>query len=747
MASGKSAGARTITTLARFLTFLGVSALCGVLAAGLLVPGAAVSAMGATASMDFFDELPTELEVGPLSVPSRVLAADGSQLASFYVENRQPVKLNQMSPYVKTSLLAIEDSRYYEHGGIDVQGTMRALVNNIAGGSTQGASSITQQYVNNVLNEARARSGQDASITLNGAKGIGDKLREAKLAIAVEKKYSKDQILENYLNIVFYNPNAYGVEAAARYFWGTAAKNLDLPQSAMLAGLVNGPTLYNPVTEPQQATKRRNLVLDVMLAQKKISKAQHDAAVKAPLALKVNQPKQGCAASSRAPYFCSYVEQQIYNNAAFGQTREDRQALLVRGGLTIKTTLDPRLQDKAQAQADRIAPPRANPSKIGSSLVTVQPGTGKILAMAQNSRLTGKDNWISEINFNVDKKDGGGNGWQPGSTYKPVTLATWLDEGHHTEDIVDASKRRYPRDFPWKASCQTADHRVAGFYDSTQQDSNDLKNAEEGWYRSMRAAEGIYQSINTATYAMASKVDLCNMGQIAQNLGIHNASTGDPINSLQIASFIGGTEGVSPLTMASAFATFSTDGKYCAPVGITSVTDANNKNYEVPQANCRQTIKSEVAQGVNSVLQQVLIRGSGYQRGIDVPAAAKTGTTDNSEQTWMVGYTKGLATASRVGYIDGNRSPNARDGNPGAQFYGDGTTFPYVDGATVAGSAWQEYMKEVAPLYNTGDFSDPPQSVVRDSMTPDGTAATDNATNNTGTTNDTGTTAGNGFTG
>ncbi|GGC80873.1 carboxypeptidase [Tersicoccus solisilvae] len=718
MAAGKSPGARTISTLARFLTFLGVSALCGVLTAGLLVPGAAVSAMSATASMDFFDELPTELEVGPLSVPSRVLAADGSELATFFVENRQPVKLDQMSPYVKQSLLAIEDSRFYEHGGVDVQGTVRALLNNVAGGSTQGASSITQQYVNNVLNEARSRAGQDASITLNGAKGIGDKLREAKLAIAVEKKYTKDQILENYLNIVFYNPNAYGVEAAAQYFWGVSAKNLNLQQSAMLAGLVNGPTLYNPVTQPKQALQRRNLVLDVMLAQKKITKAQHDAAVKAPLALKLNAPKQGCAAASRAPYFCSYVEQQIYNNAAFGQTREDRQALLLRGGLTIKTTLDPRLQDTAQAQVDRIAPPRANPSKIGSSLVTVQPGTGKVLAMAQNSRLTGQGNWINEINFNVDKKDGGGNGWQPGSTYKPITLATWLDEGHHTQDIVNAAKRRYPADFPWKASCATADHGVVGAYDDTLQDSHDLKNAEEGWYRRMTAAEGIYQSINTATYAMASKVDLCNMGQIAQNLGIHNASTGAPIDSLKIASFIGGTEGVSPLTMASAFATFSTDGKYCAPVGITSVTDRNNKNYEVPQANCRQTIKSEVAQGVNSVLQEVLVRGSGYLRGIGVPAAAKTGTTDNSEYTWMVGYTKGLASASWVGFPDGYRSPNARNGNPGAQFYGDGTTSEYVDGATVAGGAWQAYMREAAPLYDTGDFTDPPQSVVRGTTVP-----------------------------
>lgn len=712
MASGKSPAARAAGTLVRFLAFLGISALCGVLTAGLLVPAAAVSSMGATASMDFFDELPAELEVGPLSVPSRVLASDGSELASFYVENRTPVKLADIAPSMKQALLAIEDNRFYEHGGIDVQGTLRALLNNVSGGNRQGASSITQQYVNNVLNEARTRAGEDADVTLNGAKGIGDKLREAKLAIAVEKKFSKDQILENYLNIVFFNSNAYGVEAAAQYYWSTTAKNLNLQQSATLAGLVNGPSLYDPITQPEASMKRRNLVLDVMLAQKKITQAQHDAAVKAPLALKVQTPRQGCAAASRAPYFCSYVEQTIYNNAAFGETLEDRQRLLARGGLTIKTTLDPRLQDQAQAQADRTAPPRANPSKIGSSLVTVQPGTGKILAMAQNSRLSGQGNWISALNFNVDKKDGGGEGFQPGSTYKPVTLATFLDEGHHTQDIVDASKRRYPVDFPWKASCETADHQVSGAYDSTVDGSNDLKNAEEGWYRRMTAAEGIYQSINTATYAMASQVDLCNMGQIAENLGMHNASTGKPIDSLQISSFIGGTEGVSPLTMASAFATFATDGTYCAPVGIDSVTDRNNKSYDVPQANCRQTIKKEVAQGVNSVLQQVLIRGSGYQRGIDVPAAAKTGTTDNSEQTWMVGYTKGLATASHVGYIDGNRSPNARDGNAGAQFYGNGTTYPYVDGATVAGSAWQDYMREAAPLYNTGDFADPPSSVV-----------------------------------
>ncbi|WP_035780356.1 transglycosylase domain-containing protein, partial [Arthrobacter sp. H14] len=238
MAARKSPVFETASTLGRILGFLGISALCGVLAAGLLVPMAAATGVTASQSLEFFDELPTELEVGPLSEPSRVLAKDGTQIASIYAENRKPVKLDEVSDVMEEAIIAIEDSRFYQHGGVDAQGIMRAAANNIMNGSRQGASTITQQYVNNVLNDAIKSSESNEELLIGDNKDLGDKVREAKLAIAVEKRFSKEEILTGYLNIVFFNSNAFGIEAAAQYFYGIPASDLDLQQSAMLAGMV-----------------------------------------------------------------------------------------------------------------------------------------------------------------------------------------------------------------------------------------------------------------------------------------------------------------------------------------------------------------------------------------------------------------------------------------------------------------------------------------------------------------------------
>jgi membrane peptidoglycan carboxypeptidase len=290
--------------------------------------------------------------------------------------------------------------------------------------------------------------GQGSDVVLNGQKGVGDKLREMKLAISLEKKESKDKILQGYLNIVSFSSSAYGVQAASRYFFSEDAKDLTLPQSALLAGLVNGPGYYDPVAYPDRAVGRRNLVLDAMLQHGYIDKAQHDSAVKAPLKLKLSPPQQGCAYAAQAPYFCDYVLHQVLNDPAYGATAEDRRQKVERGGLTIRTTLDPRLQGPAQAQADATA--GANPDKWGASLVTVQPGTGKVLAMAQNSRVLAGQGaaFVTAYNFNVDRTDPSGNplggvgGMQPGSTMKPATLAAWLDEGKPTDQIVNAAQRR-----------------------------------------------------------------------------------------------------------------------------------------------------------------------------------------------------------------------------------------------------------------------------------------------------------------
>ena len=230
-----------------------------------------------------------------------------------------------MSPYIKDAVIAIEDSRFYEHGGVDTTGIMRALVST-ARGNKQGASTITQQYVNNVINSSLEAEGKGDQVLLNGVnKGVGDKLREMKLAIALEKKFTKEQILEGYLNIVFFNRDAYGIEAASKFFFSTTAKDLTLPQAALLAGVVNSPSFYDPIANPENAKNRRDLVLSSMLSPGKINQADYDAAVATPVETKVTPARQGCAYSTTAPYFCDYVLHLLLNNPAYGADADERE--------------------------------------------------------------------------------------------------------------------------------------------------------------------------------------------------------------------------------------------------------------------------------------------------------------------------------------------------------------------------------------------------------------------------------------
>ena len=416
------------------LGYFTVSALCGVLVAGLVVPGVAAAGVAGSNSIMFFNQLPSGLTVDPPSQSTKVLSADGKLIANFYAENRVRVSLAEMSPYIKDAIIAVEDRRFYEHAGVDPQGILRALSTNLTGGGRQGASTLTQQYVANVVTESLVSADRGDEVIRGGQKTIGDKIREIKLAIELEKKYTKDQILEGYLNIVFFNRDAYGIEAAARYFYSTTAKDLTLPQAALLAGLVNSPSFYDPSVYPDNSLRRRDQVLDRMLSQGMILQAEYDAAIATGVDLKITPGRQGCAGAEIAPYFCDYVSHLILNNPAYGVDLASRQRKLYRGGLTITTTLDSRLQLAAQAQVDATA--GANPDKWGASLVSVVPGTGKILAMAQNTVFlpeTGK--FDTQLNFNVDSKDADGNdlngagGFQPGSTMKPFTFAEWLNSG------------------------------------------------------------------------------------------------------------------------------------------------------------------------------------------------------------------------------------------------------------------------------------------------------------------------------
>ncbi len=605
---------------------------------------------------------------------------------------------------------------------------MRALVST-ARGNKQGASTITQQYVNNVINASLEAEGKNEDVKLNGVnKGVGDKLREMKLAIALEKKFTKEQILEGYLNIVFFNRDAYGIEAASKLFFSTSAKDLTLPQAALLAGVVNSPSFYDPITNPDNAKNRRDLVLG-HVHQGKIKQAEYDAAVATPVETKVTPARQGCAYASTAPYFCDYVLHLLLNNPAYGADATERERKIFRGGLTITTTLDPKAQTAAQGQVDASA--GANPDKWGAALVSVQPNTGKIVSMAQNTVwLPSEGKFQAEQNFNVDSKDANGNdlnglgGFQPGSTMKPFTFAEWLNEGKSMSTQLNGAVRRYPQNFPWKNTCPA---QTVGWYDASN-GTKDLQNAEDGYYKSMTVLDGLANSINTMTFASASQVDLCGIQKIVDAVGIHsglpNAESPNPkVPMTTLGNLIGSTQ-TAPLTMASAFATFANDGKYCEPIAITSVTDQTGAQLPAQSTSCRDAVKPEVARGVAYAMQEVLNRGSGsliqprISTKTNFPIAAKTGTNDSNGSTWVVGYTTGLATATWFGDALGDQ------GRAGQNVTVNGKFYKGIDGYMIAGPQFSNYMAQIAPAYGTNPFPAPPTNMISGTPTRQTTPST-----------------------
>src|SRR5690625_2349984 len=421
--------------LGGLVAFVLAAASVGVLSAALAVPAVKATGEVTDEAVSFFDALPTALEEKELSQQSRMWAADGSLLATFYFRNRVIVDLDEINPDMQDAMVAIEDSRFYEHGGVDLQGVARAAVNNFTEDSLQGASTLTQQYVKNVLITQADAEGDMRALNAARERSYGRKLREMKLAIALEQRLSKEEILERYLNIAQFGRSQYGVEAAARYYFNTTAADLTLAEAATLAGVTQSPNALDPEKHPDKANAKRNTVLARMhelgyISQEQLDEARSETVEEMLDVRPTSQTCVGVGKKGNAAFFCDYVTKIITHNEAFGETREDRTKLLYRGGLDIYTTLDPKLQEQAQ-KAAMDAVPKDDKSGVATSIVTVEPGTGEILTMAQNRDYrTGSDTGVGEtaVNYSTDQQFGGSNGFQPGSTYKPFVLAAWRSE-------------------------------------------------------------------------------------------------------------------------------------------------------------------------------------------------------------------------------------------------------------------------------------------------------------------------------
>ncbi|MEV4803877.1 transglycosylase domain-containing protein [Nonomuraea sp. NPDC049421] len=647
------------------------AAAAGVLAAAVALP--AVGGTGAifvSASEDLGIK-PEELKEPPLAEKTTVVDAKGNPIAQFYEQYRESVTLDEVAPIMKTAIISIEDFRFYEHGAIDIEGTMRALAKNFAsGGIAQGGSSITQQYVKQVLlNSATTDKERNAALEASYAR----KLKELRYAMAVEEKYTKDEILEKYLNIAYFGAHANGVEAAAKRFFGVKASQLNLVQAATLAGAVQDPNATDPnlgKAQRKRLLNRRNVVLDRMAELKKITPEEAEEAKSKPLGYKGTSLPGGCSAS-QYPYFCMYVRNEVLSNKAFGKTAKARSQFLNRGGLTIQTTLDPKMQRAAEQAIKKYVFAKDNPV---AAEALVQPGTGEIKAMAA-SRKYGNNKRKKEMSYNVvaDAKHGGGTGFQAGSTFKTFTLVTALKKGWKINDGFTVGSGYTA---PYYSSFKNCKGESIG--DPSHTVTND-----EGGGGFKTLATGTWQSVNTFFVMLEQKVGLCETVQTAKSLGIHRS---DGLDLLEYETFTLGTNEMDPVTVANAYATLGARGKFCEPMAITKITDRNGK-VTTYKPECKKALDPEVADAAANILSGVFTKGtmSGVG-GIGRPAAGKTGTTDNQATAWFAGFTPDLAGAVSIGDPRGAQDHKLNGVTIGGKYYGN------VFGATIPGPIWKDTM-------------------------------------------------------
>ncbi len=626
-----------------------LSVVSGLLAGAAALPAVGLAGIAARDAARTFDNLPV---AGLGVVPSRseILDSSGHLIAYYYPGYphpiyRVPVSYNQIAPVMRTAIVAIEDSRYWQHGAFDPRGTLRALVSTLSGNRVQGGSTLAQQYVKNAC-ILTAGSPQEQAACY--AVTVTRKLRELRIAANVEHEMNKKQLLAAYLNAAYFENQAYGIQVASEFYFSRPASRLTLPQAALLAGLVENPAAYDPVTSPQAARARRNVVLARMAQLNYISQATAVRVGKTPLGLHLSSvPLQaGCTsqAATKAAFFCDYVLAVLAHDPAYKQAYFDLTHL---GGMKIYTTMSTRDQRVAENAVNFVVPPHNsyfNPGGNVDTEVLVQPGTGYIRAIAVDQPYgyaAGQDS----IDYAVNSTYDGGSGVQTGSSMKIFTLLTALEQGT-------------PFGFTMKVSSPTT---VNGYYNCQGQPLPpfSLSNAEgpshgaQTWSLYLGTAD----SINVFYAHLEARVGLCNVVKTAADLGVTRADglsllrtdpnlpKGNNLPADNYPSFTLGSVYVSPLSMADAYATVAARGIYCKPVAITAIIDGNGKHLPVEPAHCHRVVSAAVADAANYVLQGVFTApgGTAVGRSIGIPAAGKTGTANGGYYAAFAGYTPLLA--------------------------------------------------------------------------------------------------------
>ncbi|MDZ8200017.1 transglycosylase domain-containing protein [Microbacterium sp. SSW1-59] len=703
--------------LGGILGLVGLSAVAGVLITATVTPAIAVTGAAASSAITMFDKLPSVLEIEKLMLPSTIYYknSDGDyvELTQFYDQNREPVTYDEVAPVMYDAILSSEDPRYYQHGGVDLIGTSRALLSNAQGGATQGGSSISQQYVKNILiqqceSNAEGETAEEEAAaklqcwteatTASGVEGYQRKLQEMRYAIALEQKYSKNDILLGYLNIANFGGTNYGIEAAAQYYFGVSSGDLSIAQAATLAGIVQNPNTYRidktggsitnsegtplntapdgevnasdgtlaaldtlladgTITDEEYLaaadgytlTKGRQLyVLSRMLDDGKITEEQYIEAAKSPIEPKITVPSSGCAEAGGSAFFCKYVQDVVANDPAFGETADDRAAALRRGGLNIYTTLDIDLQLAAEQTMRDTVPQSIDGMKLGSTTVSIEAETGRILSIAQNKTFSeradeAEDPTKTSLVFAGDHLYGSSDGFNAGSTFKLFTLIDWLEKGNSLNEVLNGRVHKVTR---LTDSCIEG-----GAWVDPGADAIDNFAKAPGYVGTpMRFTA---DSLNSGFLAMAERLDLCDIENVATKMGVVQAATGQPADVNGAFSILG-SEAVSPIAVAGAYATVANDGVYCEPQAIDRVTDSDGNELAVPERSCERVLDSAVAATAAYALQGVMNGGTGAQGNPydGVPVLGKTGTHETF-QTWLVESSTKVATAAWVGNIEG----------------------------------------------------------------------------------------------
>ncbi|WP_433293775.1 transglycosylase domain-containing protein [Actinoplanes sp. CA-030573] len=645
--------------------------LAGVVVAAAVFPAAAMSGLSVKAGDQAFAALPSQIKAFASPQITRIYASDNkTQIAVMYDEFRSDVPLSQISPNMQNAIIAAEDRGFYKHGGVDLKGTVRAFVNDSQGGDRQGASTLAMQYVRMALAYSATNPREVVAATEDTPKR---KITEMKYAIQIEKEMSKQQVLERYLNIAPFGNGAYGIYAASQIYFQKSPKDLDISQSAVLAGLVKGPTEFNPTTPSGYAktVDRRKYVLDGMVTIGAITKAQEDKALKEPIPRQVKKVGNGCVSVNKNEwgFFCDYFTRWWNSQQAFGASTFDREQRLNNGGYRIVTSMDV----KATASAyKRIHQQIQNGNKDALMLAAVQPGTGQVLALAAN-RTFKLDESHNHISSNPAKAarhlkgtypnttnpivTGGGDvdGYQAGSTFKMFTMVTALKQGIPLTKTIQAgvvAKTHYIVEPSSPAACPGTHFYCPG----------NAGESEAGTYN-MWSAFG--HSVNTYFVPLEEEVGAGNVVQTAQDFGIQFRASNDatlaaPGSAEQWGAFTLGVSESTPLDLANAYATLAADGRYCAPTPVKEIVDRDNEKIDVGSPQCRRVVSADVARAaldaarcpVGDSAQLGSCGGSGtapQSHGVvKHPVFGKTGTTDSEKTAALILGTTSIVVA---GYL------------------------------------------------------------------------------------------------